>query len=857
MATIYLNGNAVEPVHQVEGGTQYSFDASKSNYILIHCTTHILIHQYEELQRLHVQVGEYLGDNVYLCRYEPADLEAIRALPYVIYANVYHQDLVITNELKEKRRSASDRAAQKSATEGAAAPTGTIPVSASSRESISQAEPTARTPQTTSAPSEVSPGDQSELGKECDVYLVLHPGSRPPNEVRISLADELGIDPSRIVEDGNALHMKIRLDKLEKAAGLDEIRTIQEVGEIRACAQVARKALQFVEPSIFNYWRPGGIDPNVYDAAGEIVAVTDTGFDLGSTDDAIIHPAFKGRVLALRPITTRLDAGGNPVTTPPSALVNDINGHGTHVAGCVLANGYSTQFGPIRGTAPKANLVFQSIGQGVNQHGAVLAPQDRNGLLNLYDWPYINHNARIHSNSWGSGQQAYNYQAKTIDNIVRQRRGYLILFAAGNHAPDPPPPPPPPAPPWPPSSSMIGAEPAAKNILTVGACETSRPLVREIDDNSIREVYRYMAGSPPGNPDNICWFSNPGPTCDGANARNKPDVVAPGCGILSARSQVPNLWWLGNPPGYDFYGESTDTKWIFSVGTSMATPLVAGSCAVLRKYIRSRRIAPPDNYPSAALLKVLIINGTTDLQGAPLRGPSPLLRGPDIRQGFGRVNIAASLRNVSDTVNGSFHDEDEPALHQPATPTSPDDAQNSRIFPVTIEDRMDPYIPTRRLPTKLTVTMAYTDPAGAALINSLYLSVSMAAAPAAMRYANNPGTEPDLRNNVQKLIWDDIPGGVANVRVRCTRVTPPTDTQNFAIAWYVDYGPPSQGQNIFSRWELVVPSAIAIALTVAYLRRRGTQTLQASRTEAEVEPEVEDKDSAEAAKKSVKSELPK
>jgi hypothetical protein len=40
--------------------------------------------QKDELARLGVEPQEYVPENAYLCRYQPSDLDAIRALPFVV-----------------------------------------------------------------------------------------------------------------------------------------------------------------------------------------------------------------------------------------------------------------------------------------------------------------------------------------------------------------------------------------------------------------------------------------------------------------------------------------------------------------------------------------------------------------------------------------------------------------------------------------------------------------------------------------------------------------------------------------------------------------------------------------------------
>lgn len=109
----------------------------------------------------------------------------------------------------------------------------------------------------------------------------------------------------------------------------------------------------------------------ILQGSDQVVAVADTGFDIGSTTD--VHPAFKDRVLALIPMTSR-------------SCPDDPNGHGTHVAGSVLGDGNSPKMGGnIQGTASKASLVLQSI---LNKTGGLDVPAN---LWDLFIGPYSNY----------------------------------------------------------------------------------------------------------------------------------------------------------------------------------------------------------------------------------------------------------------------------------------------------------------------------------------------------------------------------------------------------------------------------------------------------------------------------------
>src|SRR5262249_34667087 len=135
------------------------------------------------------------------------------------------------------------------------------------------------------------------------------------------------------------------------------------------------------------------------------------------------------------------------------------------------------------------------------------------------------------------------------------------------------------------------------------------------------------------NPDGIVAFSSRGPTRD---RRFKPDVVAPGTYVLSARSRdTMSTGW----------GVSADSLYMFDGGTSMATPLVAGCCALVREYLSSQKNI---DRPSAALVKAMLINGAVGIPGQ--YTPSECGPVPNFVDGFGRVDMQATIGSGADRI---------------------------------------------------------------------------------------------------------------------------------------------------------------------------------------------------------------
>ncbi|WP_319469746.1 S8 family serine peptidase [uncultured Pseudodesulfovibrio sp.] len=358
---------------------------------------------------------------------------------------------------------------------------------------------------------------------------------------------------------------------------------------------------------------------------GQTVAICDSGIDTGT-------PAT-----LLEDFSDGLHGSRVENTVLPGGSLYDYSGHGTHVAGIIAGNGIlsgaspTTDFFPstcYAGVAPKAHLYFQSVG---STSGDSRLPGIPVNLEELFQ-PAYDAGARIHSDSWGtSGAGSYSSESVAIDQFMWTHKDFLIVAAAGNAGydkdldgvTDP---------------YCIDSPATAKNSIAVGASESYR--MGDQEGFAAQSWGNFRTYGEPiktdvtsNAPYGVAAFSSRGPTLDG---RYKPDILAPGTNILSTRSsyQVGNGWG------------AFDDSYYWSGGTSMATPLVAGTAAVMREYL----IKEEDFVdPSAALIKASLLNGADSL--VPGQYGWGLARevqsSPDFVQGWGRLNFKASINSDS------------------------------------------------------------------------------------------------------------------------------------------------------------------------------------------------------------------
>lgn len=213
-------------------------------------------------------------------------------------------------------------------------------------------------------------------------------------------------------------------------------------------------------------------------------------------------------------LTGKISAAKNFMSDAPMA---DAHGHGTHVASIIAGSGAASD-GRYAGVAPGADL---AIGKVLNDNGQ----GTESALIAGMEWAAAQIDADVVSMSLGGCcTDGTDPMSQTL-NLLSLTTDTLFVVAAGNDGP---------------GAETIASPGSAVEALTVGAVDKQ---------------------------DVLAEFSSRGPVQD--NYRLKPEITAPGVGIVAARAAGTAM---GLPAGEHYTAAN---------GTSMATPHVAGAAALL------------------------------------------------------------------------------------------------------------------------------------------------------------------------------------------------------------------------------------------------------------------------------------
>jgi serine protease AprX len=276
--------------------------------------------------------------------------------------------------------------------------------------------------------------------------------------------------------------------------------------------------------------------------AGVTIAVVDSGVALHPDIQTLIAAVdFADPGLSLPGLGAFLDS--DPVSPHSPAISVDPNGHGTHVAGIMVGNGSQSPSGRMAGVAPEANLVSVRVldGEGRGLTSDVLA-----GL----QWILANkdqYGIRIVNLSLGHPI----FEPAEVDPLVQAvdalwDAGVVVVCSAGNGGRN--------------GYVTVTSPCNSRKVITVGA--TNDHHTADISD------------------DTITTYSSRGPTALDLVA--KPDLVAPGNRIVSLRSVGSYLDLLF--PDRRVAGDASlpyVQEYYEMSGTSMASPIVAGTAALM------------------------------------------------------------------------------------------------------------------------------------------------------------------------------------------------------------------------------------------------------------------------------------
>jgi len=239
------------------------------------------------------------------------------------------------------------------------------------------------------------------------------------------------------------------------------------------------------------------------DGSGVGICVIDTGIDPN-------HEFLAGRVVGWK----------DWVNARPDPY--DDHGHGTHVSGIAAGRPTSAANAPYGGVATGAVLVGAKV-LAANGFGADA------DVVSAIEWCAARPDVHVISMSLGSpGSDGSDAGSQAADAAIAA--GKVVVAAAGNDGDAP---------------GTISSPGVATDVITVGAASDPSGLSGPTDT----DAGIYLAG-----------FSGRGPTTN-SEAPTKPDVVAPGLSVVSAKA-------------------GTTGSYVTMSGTSMATPFVSGVVAL-------------------------------------------------------------------------------------------------------------------------------------------------------------------------------------------------------------------------------------------------------------------------------------
>nr|CAG4717112.1 unnamed protein product [Naegleria fowleri] len=436
--------------------------------------------------------------------------------------------------------------------------------------------------------------------------------------------------------------------------------------------------------------------------SNQIVAVSDTGIDwdsclfYDSSNPTITVNTLNTKQRKIVEYDTVVVSQGS--TTYKSDNKDGVDGHGTHVTASICGsiqklkhNDTSNPVNKYHGIAPNAKLYFIDIQQ--TGQSQLLIPTTVSATF----MPAYYSNARIFSNSWGSGPDLifscsydcqncrwkididgfkagdsitnnqckelfgvdtccsiynkYNSQCKDIDTTLWKNQDAIALFAQGNSGAIS-------------SRSNVGSPAVSKNIVAVGASMTSNLALEEsvqyedfllkikeagLSFASESECCAYTGTNQDAVHNYCCASKMKSKYTSNSNIYNENNLAyfssrGPACGnrikpdVVGIGQSIVSAHSDGDLNTFQCSAglspiQGNSAALMTNAGTSMATPLVAGATALLREYFQTYHSIPN---PSGPLLKAALIHSSIPLEGSVAKSYDESSRIP--LGGLGRPN---------------------------------------------------------------------------------------------------------------------------------------------------------------------------------------------------------------------------
>jgi Subtilase family len=478
----------------------------------------------------------------------------------------------------------------------------------------------------------VQPSLRAATSEYSDATIVVHRGAEGDvareflNTITLST-----VRPPEDILDRSYLRLSILTDSLPQVAALPGVIRVESLptgapsGEREVDIAAGLAAIDYAGRLVptgqgaYKQWLSQvGINPETLSPTGML----DTGWHTGPSS---IHNDLRTNAGASTITSINYTLDGDTASNPNV----DCSGHGTMVAGILGGN----PDGPYGSLTRDSGGSGYYMGQGMLPGAAVISGRVYNysGNTNNYFQPIYwttiypdlrARGVRVTNNSWNFPGGDYNSDTSIIDGRVRHVGAdtasgpMTIIVSAGNKDEGD-------------GSAYVTAPANAKNVITVGASQG-------FNDNTYTDVWAsgsYPTAGGSASDGKLMWAgSRTGPTYPWySDGRIKPDIVAPGTGIESARTEYGGPCYRTPAPnvGSTIDASPTNSRHIWSRGTSFSAPLAAGTANLLRAFHGDL---------SPAMTKAMLIGLASPL--------SPSDHSPQSDSGWGRLNLARAFRTT-------------------------------------------------------------------------------------------------------------------------------------------------------------------------------------------------------------------